>query len=751
MTSPPTAPSLVQCENEPIHIPGSIQPFGILLSVESATLTITNASVNCSEAFGLDARELVNRSLAEHLSADALQKIEQYIHSQDLVEQAPLIVPLLHAGSLREQEWEVTAHLHHGVLILELEPLSSEDVAKPLQRLVRNAVHLIFGASRLIDLCQRAAEQVRLISGYDRVMIYRFTEDWHGDVIAETTAPHAQSYLHHHFPASDIPAQARKIFLDNWMRMIPDVAYTPVTIYPGRNATTGAPLDLGMSALRSVSPLHIEYLQNMGVGATLTLPLIDNGKLWGLIACHHLGARTLGSDQRLATKMIAQLVSSQLALKESLEDQRYRNELKRTRGTLLGFMEESESVVGGLAKCTPNLLDLVGAGGGGAAVFHKNTWITVGATPSVAQIDELVEWLATVHGSKEVYASNQLSSMFAPASDYQDIASGLLAIAILKSERNYVLWFRPEVSKTITWAGQPDKRVEVENGVVRLHPRFSFDSWKQVVNGIAAPWKKVEVESAAELRTGILGFNLRRAFAKAQKARALAEKISGEKETLVHIVSHDIRNPLSVLKMSLQFMERAQAAGTATSPEMVARSMRAVDTIERLVTSVLDSAKSDHVTLSPDLQLANAGTLVRDAVDLAMPLAEKAGIDIGVACNGSDLTIACKRAQVEQVLGNLISNALKFTPAGGRITVSARQSDGEVVISVADTGMGIAPALLPRIFDRFTQGTVGAEKGAGLGLSIVKGIIEQEGGRIWVESSVGVGTTFHVTLPRRQG
>jgi len=751
MTSMPTTPSLTQCENEPIHIPGSIQPFGILLSVESATLTITNASVNCSEAFGLDARELVNRSLAEHLSADTLQKLEQYIHSDDLVEQAPLIVPLLHAGTSREQEWEATAHLRHGVLILELEPVSSDDVAEPLQRLVRNAVHLIFGASKLIDLCRRAAEQVRLISGYDRVMIYRFTEDWHGDVIAEARAPHAHSYLHHHFPASDIPAQARKIFLDNWMRMIPDVAYSPVAIYPGKNATTGAPLDLGMSALRSVSPLHIEYLRNMGVGATLTLPLIDNGKLWGLIACHHLGPRTLGSDQRLATKMIAQLVSSQLALKESLEDQRYRNELKRTHGTLMACMEESASVAKGLAKCTPTLLDLVGATGGGAAVFHKNTWITVGNTPSRARIDELVEWLATAHGSKEVYATNQLGSMFAPARDYQDIASGLLAIAILKSERNYVLWFRPEVAQTITWAGQPDKRVEVEGGVVRLHPRFSFESWQQVVNGIAAPWKKVEREAASELRTSILGFNLRRAFAKAQEARALAEKVSGEKETLVHIVSHDIRNPLSVLKMSLQFMERAQAAGSATSPEMVARSMRAVDTIERLVTSVLDAAKSDHVTLSPDLQLANAGTLIRDAVDLAMPLADKAGIDIVAAADGDDLTIACKRAQVEQVLGNLISNALKFTPAGGRVTVSARQSDGEVVMSVADTGMGIDPALLPRIFDRFTQGTVGAEKGAGLGLSIVKGIIEQEGGRIWVESSVGAGTTFHFTLPRRQG
>ena len=738
------------CENEPIHIPGSIQPFGILLSAEPVTLAITNASLNCALAFGIDAPTLVGRSLAEHLSPDALHKLQHYIHSNDLVEEAPLIVPLLHAGDAIEHEWEITAHLRDGVLIVELESLSTEDAGVSLQRLIRNAVHLVFGAPKLLDLCRRAAEQVRILTAFDRVMVYRFTEDWHGDVIAEARAPHAHSYLNHHFPASDIPAQARKIFLDNWMRMIPDVAYAPVAVYPGRNPTTGAPLDLGMSALRSVSPLHIEYLENMEVGATLTLPLIDNGKLWGLIACHHLSPKTLSSDRRLGTKMIAQLVSSQLALKESLEDQRYRNELKRTHDKLLTLVEQTQSVTEGLTASSPNLLDVAGCIGGGAAIFHKDGWITVGATPTIAQIDELVEWLATSHGREERYASNQLGSIFAPARAYQDVASGLLAIAVLKSERNYILWFRPEVANTITWAGAPDKRVQIDKGIARLHPRFSFASWKQVVSGIAVPWKKVELEAVSELRTSILAFNLRRAFARAQEARALAEKASVDKDTMVHIVSHDIRTPLSVLKMSLQMLERGQMATAARLPEVVARGMRAVDAIERLVSSVLDVAKSDHVRISPDLQQEHVNTLIADTIDLASPLAEKKGIDLVTVFEGDDLTIVCKRAQVEQVLGNLISNALKFTAEGGRITVSARQSDGEVLVAVADNGIGIPSQLLPRIFDRFTQGQVGAEKGAGLGLSIVKGIVEQEGGRIWVESAVDAGTTFYFTLPRRR-
>lgn len=743
--------SLVHCENEPIHIPGAIQPFGVLVSIDVPTLKVTNASLNCAEVFGVNAPALVMRSLAECLSASALASLRAYIGADDLAEAAPLVIPILHLDTQCEREWELTAHLRHGVLILEIEAVApQETLPASLQRAIRSAVHVVFGASSLLDLCQRTAEQVRMITGFDRVMIYRFTEDWHGDVVAEARAEQAHSYLHHHFPASDIPAQARRIFLENWLRMIPDVGYAPVPIYPSRNPATGVALDLGLAALRSVSPLHVEYLRNMGVGATLTLPLIDGGRLWGLVACHHSTPNKLGSDRRLGAKMIAQIVSSQLVLKESMEDQRYRGELKRIHAKLVSRIEEEEDLVLGLVKRSQDMLDLGGAGGGSAAIYYNGSWTTIGQTPDVAQLELLVEWLSTGHANEQVYATNQLGNVFPPARQYKEIASGLLAMSILKADQNYMFWFRPEVITTVVWAGQPDKRVQVEGGVARLHPRFSFDSWKQVVDGVAAPWKRAEVEAVSDFRVSVLAYGLRRAFRQEQAARELAERASLEKESMVHMVSHDIRNPLSVLKMTLQMMQMDQAPAPAMLAQLVARGLRATDSIERLVTSVLDFAKREHAGLAPSLQVENVNALIREAIDLALPLARKAEVGVIAAVEPGKLLIACKRARVEQVLGNLISNSLKFTPAGGRITVAARCGDGEVVISVADTGIGIAPALLPRIFDRFTQGRVGAEKGAGLGLSIVKGIVEQEGGRLWVDSTVGVGSTFSFTLPLRQ-
>lgn len=741
--------TLVQCENEPIHIPGAIQPFGVLVSVDVPTLRITNASVNCTEVFGVDARALVNRSLAEHLSATALTSLQAYIGADDLVEAAPLVLPILDLDTQCEREWELTAHLRHGVLILEIEALApQETLSASLQRSIRSAVHVVFAASSLLDLCRRTAEQVRMITGFDRVMIYRFTEDWHGDVVAEAKSEQAHSYLNHHFPASDIPAQARRIFLENWLRMIPDVAYAPVPIYPSRNPATGDALDLGLAALRSVSPLHLEYLRNMGVGATLTLPLIDGGKLWGLIACHHPTPNNLASDRRLGAKMIAQIVSSQLVLKESMEDQRYRSELKRIHARLMARTEEEDDLVLGLVKRSQDMLDLAGASS--AAIHYNGSWTKIGQTPDVAQLELLVEWLSAEHGNEQVFATTQLGNVFPPGRQYKEIGSGLLAMSILKADQNYILWFRPEVITTVVWAGEPDKRVQVDGGVARLHPRFSFSSWKQVVDGVAVPWKRAEVEGITDFRVSVLAYGLRRAFRQEQAARELAERASIEKESMVHMVSHDIRNPLSVLKMTLQLMQMDQALTPAMLAQLVARGLRATDSIERLVTSVLDFAKEEHATLAPGLRVENMNALIREAIDLVLPLARKGQVGVVAAVEPGKLLIACKRSRVEQVLGNLLSNSLKFTPAGGHITVSARRSDGEAVISVADTGIGIAPALLPRIFDRFTQGQIGSEKGAGLGLSIVKGIVEQEGGRIWVDSTLGAGSTFYFTLPLRQ-
>ncbi|TWI69275.1 light-regulated signal transduction histidine kinase (bacteriophytochrome) [Pseudoduganella lurida] len=747
MTQPFLQTRIDSCESEPIHIPGAIQPFGMLLSIELPSLRIANASMNCHPAFGLSAEALVKTSLAEHVDALEVQALRCYLTGGDLQEAAPLTVSILHAATGSASQWGLSAHERQGLLIIELEPLAPDAAdVRPFQRLIRNAVQALLGAVNLQALCDEAVLQVRNMTGYDRVMVYRFTEDWHGDVIAEAKAPEMHSYLHHHFPASDIPAQARAIFFDNWLRIIPDVEYAPVPIYPGLNPATGMPIDLGRALLRSVSPLHIEYLRNMEVGATLTLPLIDDGKLWGLVACHHATPRPLSEESRLGAKMVAQLVSSQLGLKEALADARYGAQLKRVHQNLLARMEQEDDLVQSLVTQSPTMLDLAGATGAAAAIYFNNEWTLVGTTPSVAQIETLVDWLASQHGKQEVFCTNRLGEMFAPAQAYRHIASGLLAVAIPKSERNYILWFRPEVITTVVWAGAPEKRLP-QDGTGRLHPRLSFDSWKEVVEGQATPWKKVEIDAVTELRASILAIDLRRAFHKEQAARAVAERVSQEKENMVHMVSHDIRNPLGVIQMTWDMLQQESAASPAVRTQLIARGIRATDSMERLVTSILDLARQQRTSVPAPTHAERAQALVQEAVELAQPLAERAGLSLTAAYESAPLLVSCQRARVEQVLGNLISNALKFTPAGGAVTVAVQRQAGETVFTVTDTGIGIPADLLPRVFDRLVQGPVNTHLGIGLGLSIVKGIVEQEGGRVWVDSTAGSGTTFSFTLP----
>jgi len=260
--------------------------------------------------------------------------------------------------------------------------------------------------------------------------------------------------------------------------------------------------------------------------------------------------------------------------------------------------------------------------------------------PSVAQIEELVDWLSTVHAQKELFATNRLGSVFAPARSYADVASGLLAVSIPKTDRNYILWFRSEVATTVVWARHPGKRLQLEGGVVRLHPRLSFEFWREVVDGVAVPWKKAEIDAVTELRTGILAIDLRRAFQKEQAARALAERIGVEKENMM---SHGIRNPLNVIKMRMQMLQMGPAQPRASQLCMLERGIFAVDQVERLVTSVLDLAKLEHAGKVFHYRAESAQELVHDAVDLAAPLAEKAGLKIAATVDADPMMVACQR------------------------------------------------------------------------------------------------------------
>ncbi|HYD93853.1 MAG TPA: ATP-binding protein [Noviherbaspirillum sp.] len=738
---------LSQCEKEPIHIPGAIQPFGVLLTVDPQRLLVQNVSENCAAAFGVSAPDLLGRPLSGLMSTQDPARLGVYLAAPDAGGQETVLVKLFPGDDKDARDWELRAHRHHDTLFVEAEPAVAGTPGL-FQNAVREAVGALQSAGSVQELCDRAAQQVKKITGFDRVMIYRFDADWHGIVLSEACSPHVASYLGHHFPASDIPAQARAIFLQNWLRMIPDVDYLPSRIHPGTHPGSGAPLDLGKALLRSVSPVHLEYLRNMGVKASLTVSLVDNGRLWGLIACHHAAPLLVDRDTRAAAELVGRLVSTQLMIKEMQEDQHHRNRLGQARERLMRALEDEPDLTQGLPRHADKMLDMAGAEAGAVALCYGNEWTLVGPTPPVAELEKIVTWLVHAYPDAPVFETNRLSSYFPGAAAYKEVASGLLAMSIARAERDYVLWFRPEVTTTVTWAGAPDKPLRQSGDLLTLHPRASFESWKEVVTGTAIPWKSVEIAAVEGLRADIIALALQQEYRKEQEARQRAEQLSREKDEMVMMVSHDLKTPLSAVSMSIEFLRRFHPSTDKAVQRMVERGERATKMMDKLIANILDVAKIEAGTLDVDLKPEHAEDLIREVVNVSAPVANEKGVQLAAAPANAPCQVLCARHRIFQVLNNLVGNALKFTPPGGKVNVAVHAQQSEIVFSVADTGEGIPPQHIEKIFERYWQADDTRRQGTGLGLWIAKGIVERHGGRMWATSRPGAGSTFYFTLPQ---
>jgi len=362
-------------------------------------------------------------------------------------------------------------------------------------------------ASEVSAFLQATAEAVRAETGFDRVMVYRFQPDNSGVVIAEARDEELEPYLGQRYPASDIPKQARDLYLRNRIRSIPDARYTPAPLIPALNSVTGKPLDLTFSTLRSVSPIHLEYLANMGVAASTSLSLVIDGKLWGLIACHHRTPRYLSQAVRGMCELFAQMISLQLGEKLANESQGERLRMRRIHAKLV------EAIVGQhrldeafIRNSSSSLMDYIPADG--LAVWWEGKLTKLGQTPTDEQLAPLVTWLnASV--PEGVFMTDCLAAHFAPARDYADVASGLLALSVSRSPRDYLLWFKPELRRIVTWAGNPIKPVDIADDGVRIGPRKSFAAWQETVREHSKPWGEHAAEAAQLLRGSILEVVLR--------------------------------------------------------------------------------------------------------------------------------------------------------------------------------------------------------------------------------------------------
>ena len=541
------AVDLTNCDREPIHIPGLIQPHGVLLVLDASTLEIIQVSRNTQEWLGRSPQDLLDQPLSVLLDAEQRAAIDQCLIG-DFECINPLDIAIDRQGE--QLQFDGIVHQSEGIVLLELERKTTEDRATFFEfyHQVRGAITRIQKAPTLRDMSQVVVTEMRRMTGFDRVMVYQFDPDGSGRVIAEDTNQ-PTPYLDLRYPPSDIPKQARKLYTLNWLRLIPTARYEPVSLTPANNPLTGQPLDLSLSVLRSVSPIHLEYLQNMGVTASMSISLIQNQQLWGLIACHHSSPRHVPYSIRTACEFIGQVMSMELANKMANEDLDYRMALKSLQTSFVESLAQSKYLMDGLVQFQSKLLDLVSATG--AVVYMGESQrdskperiACIGQTPPESALPALIQWLKP-HLHLNLFHTQSLSSLYPEAAPFKAIASGLLALEISKVHQTYILWFRPEVLQTVNWGGNPNKPVEVQSdGTCYLTPRKSFERWQETVRGCSLPWKPCELEIVAELRSLIVGIVLRQADELASMNTEL-QRSNDELDSFAYIASHDLKEPL---------------------------------------------------------------------------------------------------------------------------------------------------------------------------------------------------------------
>lgn len=739
---------LSNCDREPIHILGQIQSYGYLLAIHPNTYAIVHASENIAELIGLPATQVLGQSLKSVIAKTDIPagRLMALLQEDDPNGSWETLNP--YRMTVNGQALNLIIHQHKGLIVLEWEPATdnydadSKDTVQN-QRLIAESLTEVQASQTLTELLQNTARRVKAITGFDRVMVYRFNADWHGQVVAEEKEPHLEPFLGLHYPASDIPKQARELYKVNLVRLIADVTSQPSRILSQPDWPDDKPLDLTHSVLRAVSPVHIEYLKNMEVQASMSISLLYQDELWGLISCHNTTPRFVDYPARRAAKFVSQLLSVALEFRKDKEDTAAQLLYQQAGQRLHEQLLLSDTIVRAITQFPTTALDVTSAPG--AALLFDGKLYRLGQTPDEPAIRAMADWMSTTHTTTFLETS-QLPNLYPPAEGFRAVGAGLLAIVLSRELNEYLFWFKPERIREVSWAGNPSKPVSFnEHGVGKISPRTSFAAWTEMVHNTSAPWSKAEVSAAVKLRDDALQIVNKQA----SEIRMLNQQLKlayEELDAFSYTVSHDLRTPLSSIRCYSEIL--LEEYGKDLVPDahsLLNKVIDSTDKMRRLIRHILYYSRMGRSEL--DTQPIDMNKLLNDVREDIMVAAQGRSLRLEI---GDTPSIYADPLMALQLFTNLLGNAAKYTnlSADGLVKVSGYQKDTEVIYSVEDNGIGFDMKQADRMFDLFKRLENARNfEGTGVGLTIVKRILDRHQGKIWFQSTPNKGTIFFVSFP----
>jgi light-regulated signal transduction histidine kinase (bacteriophytochrome) len=718
----PLRPDLTACADEPIRVPGAIQPHGRMLVFDESSGALLARSANWPPQ---DDPGAILRTLDAPPAAWPADESPAPAGTVEL------------AGG----RFDASVHRRGGCAIVEFEPAAAGGGARSaISHLARHVMPALQAARTVEDLCALAARELKRLTGFGRCLAYRFDAEGHGQVLSQALDEGYASYAGHYFPASDIPAQARALYCLNYVRVIPDADYDPVPLLAAGADPRAEAIDLSLASLRSVSPVHLEYMRNMGMRASMSISVVVRGRLWGLVSGHDRDPRQLDFETRAACEHLGRLLSMCVAAAEEHAEVAQRLELRHLTLELIAQRPDLDASLMGLLDAPDAMLGLARAGG--AAVVLNESCRLVGETPEAEDVVALARRIAA--RGEDCFSTDRLVEVWPEAEGWGERCAGVLALSISQVHRHLILWFRPAVARTIRWAGEPNKELRADG---RIHPRRSFDSWQQELRDRSLPWHAAERAAALELRQSLIAIVLRRAEELADLAGELG-RANKELEAFSYTVSHDLRAPMRHISGYVDLVLDLDAAVLSDRARRYLTHVKDASAYSgQLVDGLLDFSRMGRAAIKRGR--VDTRVLVADLVREFGRLQPGRAIEWEVA---ADLPVLHADPLLMQVaLRNLVGNAVKYTrdAAPARVRIRAVRRGRDEGLEVEDNGVGFDMKYVGKLFGVFQRLHQSDEfEGTGIGLASIRRIVERHGGQVWAVGELGRGATFGFTLPR---